>query len=78
MESLSVIKRRRHRDHFSIREISRRMGLLRNAVRRYLCSDAGQSLIFAPNRALCGACGLTRTSENGAGLPTLANRGDNS
>ncbi len=39
MELLSVIRRWRHRDHFSIREISRRTGLSRNTVRKYLLSD---------------------------------------
>ena len=39
MELLSVIRRWWHRDHFSIREISRRTGLSRNTVRRYLRSD---------------------------------------
>lgn len=39
MELLSVIRRWRHRDHFSIREISRRTGLSRNTVRKYLRSD---------------------------------------
>jgi transcriptional regulator with XRE-family HTH domain len=39
MELLSVIRRWRLRDHFSIREISRRTGLSRNMVRKYLRSD---------------------------------------
>jgi hypothetical protein len=37
---LSVIRRWRYRDHHSIREISRRTGLSRNTVRKYLCSDS--------------------------------------
>src|ERR1700729_2017739 len=40
MELLSVIRRWHYRDHFSIREISRRTGLLRNTVRKYLRSDS--------------------------------------
>jgi transposase len=40
MELLSVIRRWHFRDHFSIREISRRTGLSRNTVRKYLRSDA--------------------------------------
>ena len=40
MELLSVIRRWHYRDHFSIREISRRAGLSRNTVRRYLRSDS--------------------------------------
>ena len=40
MELLSVIRRWHYRDHFSIREISRRTGLSRNTVRRYLRSDS--------------------------------------
>ena len=39
MELLSVIRRWRLRDHFSIPEISRRTGLSRNTVRKYLRSD---------------------------------------
>ena len=39
MELLSVIRRWRYRDHYSIREISRRTGLSRNTVRK---SCAGQ------------------------------------
>ncbi len=40
MELLSVIRRWRYRDHFSIREVSRRTGLSRNTVRKYLRSDS--------------------------------------
>ena len=40
MELLSVIRRWHYRDHFSIREISRRTGLSRNTVRKYLRSDS--------------------------------------
>ena len=40
MELLSVIRRWRYRDHYSIREISRRTGLSRNTVRKYLRSDS--------------------------------------
>ena len=39
MELLSVIRRWRFRDHYSIREISRRTGLSRNTVGKYLRSD---------------------------------------
>ena len=39
MELLSVIRRWHYRDHFSIREISRRTSLSRNTVRKYLRSD---------------------------------------
>ncbi|WP_235492894.1 helix-turn-helix domain-containing protein, partial [Aeromicrobium sp. Leaf245] len=39
MELLSVIRRWRHRDDLSIREISRRSGLSRNTVRKYLRAD---------------------------------------
>src|SRR5271156_5664575 len=39
MELLSVIRRWRYRDHFSIREIARRTGLSRNTVRKDLRSD---------------------------------------
>ena len=51
MELLSVIRRWRHRDHFSIREISRRTGLSRNTVRKYLRADSVESRFNAPERA---------------------------
>jgi transposase len=50
MELLSVIRRWRHRDHFSIREISRRTGLSRNTVRKYLRSDNVEPRFNAPDR----------------------------
>ncbi len=40
MELLSVIRRWHYRDHLSIREISRRAGLSRNTVRKYLRTDS--------------------------------------
>lgn len=40
MELLSVIRRWRYRDRYSIREISRRTGLSRSTVRKYLRSDS--------------------------------------
>src|SRR3984885_14366364 len=40
MEVLGVIRGWPYRDHFSIREISRRTGLSRNTVRKYLRSDS--------------------------------------
>jgi hypothetical protein len=50
MELLSVIRRWRFRDHFSIREISRRTGLSRNTVRRYLHSDSEEPKFSLPDR----------------------------
>src|SRR3978361_1338786 len=50
MELLSVIRRWRYRDHFSIREISRRTGLSRNTVRRYLRSDSEEPKFSIPER----------------------------
>src|SRR5471032_351819 len=50
MELLSVIRRWRFRDHFSIREISRRTGLSRNTVRRYLRSDSEEPKFNLPDR----------------------------
>ena len=50
MELLSVIRRWRHRDHFSIREISRRTGLSRNTVRKYLRSDGVDPRFNAEDR----------------------------
>jgi transposase len=40
MELLSVIRRWRYRDHYSIRDIARRTGLSRNTVRKYLRTDS--------------------------------------
>src|ERR1700759_2933499 len=50
MELLSVIRRWHYRDDFSIREISRRTGLSRNTVRRYLCSDSVEPKFSVPDR----------------------------
>ena len=49
MELLSVI-RRWHYGHFSIREISRRTGLSRNTVRKYLRSDSVEPKFSIPDR----------------------------
>jgi transposase len=50
MELLSVIRRWHYRDHFSIREISRRTGLSRNTVRKYLRSDSVEPKFAVPGR----------------------------
>src|SRR5580692_9695364 len=50
MELLSVIRRWHFRDHFSIREISRRTGLSRNTVRKYLRSDTVEPKFNIPDR----------------------------
>src|ERR1700733_8559033 len=50
MELLSVIRRWHYRDHFSIREISRRTGLSRNTVRRYLRTDSEEPKFNVPDR----------------------------
>ena len=50
MELLSVIRRWHYRDHFSIREISRRTGLSRNTVRKYLRSDSVEPKFNIPDR----------------------------
>lgn len=50
MELLSVIRRWRHRDRYSIREISRRTGLSRNTVRKYLRSDSIEPKFNVPDR----------------------------
>ena len=50
MELLSVIRRWRYRDHFSIREISRRTGLSRNTVRKYLRWDTVEPKFNIPDR----------------------------
>ena len=51
MELLSVIRRWRYRDRFSIREIARRTGLSRNTVRKYLRSDSVEPKFNLPDRA---------------------------
>ena len=50
MELLSVIRRWHYRDHFSIRERSRRAGLSRNTVRKYLRSDTVEPKFNIPDR----------------------------
>ena len=50
MELLSVIRRWHYRDHFPIREISRRTGLSRNTVRRYLRSGTVEPKFSVPKR----------------------------
>jgi len=50
MELLSVIRRWRYRDQYSIREISRRTGLSRNTVRKYLRSDIAEPKFNVPVR----------------------------
>ena len=51
MELLSVIRRWRHRNGFSIREIARRTGLSRNTVRKYLRADSVEPRFNVPDRA---------------------------
>lgn len=50
MELLSVIRRWRYRDRYSIREIARRTGLSRNTVRKYLRSDGVEPKFSVPDR----------------------------
>src|SRR3569833_2959273 len=50
MELLIVIRRWRYRQHFSIREISRRTGLSRNTVRKYLRTDSVEPKFNTPDR----------------------------
>ena len=50
MELLSVIRRWHYRDHRSIREISRRTGLSRNTVRKYLRADSVEPRFQVPER----------------------------
>ena len=51
MALLSVIRRWAFRDGMPIREISRRTGLSRNTIRKYLRSDAKETLYRAPERS---------------------------
>jgi len=51
MELLSVIRRWAFRDQLSIREISRRTGLSRNTIRKYLRSDVVEAKFKVPDRA---------------------------
>ena len=51
MELLSVIRRWRYRDHYSIRDIARRTGLSRNTVRKYLRSDSVEPKFNIADRA---------------------------
>jgi len=50
MKLLSVIRRWRYRQQFSIREIARRTGLSRNTVRKYLRSDSVEPRFATPDR----------------------------
>jgi transposase len=51
MELLSVIRRWALRDRLSIREISRRTGLSRNTIRKYLRSDVIEPKFKVPERS---------------------------
>ncbi len=50
MALLSVIRRWHFREHLSIREISRRTGLSRNTIRKYLRSDGVEPKFKVPDR----------------------------
>lgn len=50
MALLSVIRRWHYREHLSIREISRRTGLSRNTVRKYLRVDEVEPKFKVPER----------------------------
>ena len=50
MALLSAIRRWHFREGMSIREISRRTGLSRNTVRRYLCSGTVERAFKVPDR----------------------------
>lgn len=50
MALLSVIRRWHYRDQLSIREISRRTGLSRNTVRKYLRDDTVEPAFKVPER----------------------------
>jgi transposase len=51
MELLSVVRRWAFRDRLSIREISRRTGLSRNTIRKYLRSDVVEPAFKVPDRS---------------------------
>ena len=48
---LSVIRRWRHRDKISIRQIAKRTGLSRNTIRKYLKSQVVEPKFATPKRA---------------------------
>jgi transposase len=50
MAFLSIIRRWHKRDHVPIREISRRTGVSRNTVRKYLRSDVIEPKFHVPDR----------------------------
>eukprot|EP01042_Synura_sphagnicola_P025049 gene25050-32133_t len=51
MDLLSVIRRWSFRDRMPIREISRRTGLSRNTIRKYLRSEVGEPGVEGAGRA---------------------------
>ncbi len=51
MELLSVIRRWAFRDQLSIREISRRTGVSRNTIRKYLRADVVEPVFKVPERS---------------------------
>jgi transposase len=50
MAFLSIIRRGHERDHVPIREISRRTGVSRNTIRKYLRSDMIEPTFRVPDR----------------------------
>ncbi len=50
MAFLSIIRRWHKRDHVPIREISRRTGVSRNTIRKYLRSDVTEPKFRVPDR----------------------------
>jgi transposase len=77
MELLSVIRRRRYRDHFSIRDISRRTGLSPNTVRKYLRSDSVEpkfSIAERPSKLDPHADKLSQMLRHEAGKSRKQNR----
>jgi transposase len=77
MELLSVIRRWRYRDHYSIREISRRTGLSRNTVRKYLRSDSVEpkfNILDRPSKLDPYADKLSQMLRQEAGKPRKQKR----
>jgi IS30 family transposase len=69
MAILSIIRRWHYRDHVSLREIAKRLGVSRNTVRRYI--RAGTVLPSYPERQSPSTTVLTTTRFSGRSTGTV-------